>query len=273
MIRSLLLCVCFLTLANLLQAQTEKYNPYAPVVEEPPISEDGKINWPKFFKSTSMEERFQGYFATGSCVGTNMRIVDKLEANKVDVNKLPRTTLQSVVFGVKPGMIATADKQGAKINLLIHPKGVSKVEVSGEVAAEQVAPGMIVRFRGAVDSHAKGIDPINSLEVISLTADLKPTTMRADHVQMIVGKVERHSKTQLVVNTGAGTLRKLTFVLPNETQVYVNGSTLDLAGLGDSIEAEGPIYSAETGLKSLFAEKLTVKKATAAKVAQAEATR
>src|SRR5687768_6480695 len=86
-------------------AQAERYDPYATVKEDPPISADGKINWPPFFKDAAKESRFQGYFATGSCVGTNMRIVDMLKANKVDVNALPQTSVTTQSVLVEHGTI------------------------------------------------------------------------------------------------------------------------------------------------------------------------
>jgi hypothetical protein len=79
---------------------------------------------------------------------------------------------------------------------------------------------------------------------------------------MILGIVERNQRNTLVVNVGVGKLRKLTFTLPGDTSVSVHGSSLDLVDAGDLMEAEGPLYTGDNGERSLFAEKLTVKKAT-----------
>ena len=75
-------CLLLVSSAN---AQRPAYNPYAKQTEEDfaAVRPDGKLNWPAFFKSKAMEDRFKVYFAQGSCTGTNMRIVNALEANKV----------------------------------------------------------------------------------------------------------------------------------------------------------------------------------------------
>lgn len=255
-----LFCVLLFATAPALQAQVEKYNPYAPVVEEPPIRADGKINWPAYFKAARMEEKYNSFFQSGSCVGTGKRVTGKLAANKVDVNSLPRITLQSQAVTTMHGVVAAVAQDGKPVDVFTHPKGVSQVTVTGEIPASAVVAGLVVRFQGAVDSHAKGVEPIGALEVISNTPDLKPIEVKADHEQTILGRVEKHQRGQLVVNVGVGSLRKLTFSLPETTPVNVNGSTLDLVGPGDVLEAEGPVYSGENGDRSLFAEKLTVHK-------------
>lgn len=257
---SSLACLVTLLTTQVALAQVEKFNPYAPVVEEPPIRADGKLNWPSYFKTARMEEKYRGFFETGSCVGTGKRVVSKLADNKVDVNTLPRIKLQSQALGVAPGVVRVVDAQGKLADLFIHPKGVSQIEIIGDIPTTAVAAGMIVRFSGAVDRHAHGLGPIESLEVISNSPDLKPIEVIADAQQTILGMVERHQREQLVVNAGVGHLRKLTLSLPTNTPVKVRGKTFELIGAGDEIEAEGPLFSGENGDRSLFAEKMFVTK-------------
>jgi hypothetical protein len=260
LMRTLLSLVCLPVLALSLQAQTERYNPYAPVMEEPPIK-DGKINWPTYYRSARMEQKYQGFFQTGSCVGTGKRVTGKLQNNQVDTNALPRTTIDSQVVTVQPGSLGTLAAQGARVELVIHPRGVSQIEVSGEMLAQQVAPGMIVRFEGSVDNSAHGVKPLEALQVISPSAELKPAAVTADTEQSILAKVIRHNRTQLVVDTGAGKMHQLTFLLPEQTPVSVEGRTLDLVAPGDTAHAEGLLYTGDNGERVVFAEKLVVRKA------------
>ncbi|WP_254508876.1 hypothetical protein [Anatilimnocola floriformis] len=260
MLRTLLIVFCLHAFTQVLQAQTAPYNPYAPVQEDPPIGKDGKINWPPYFRSAKMEQKYQGFFQAGSCVGTGKRVTGKLAANQVDTNALPRVTLDSQIVQVAPGSLGAVSTQGAKLNLVIHPKGVSQVEVLGEMLVQQVVPGMIARFQGAVDESAKGAKPIESLEIISLTPDLEPIAVEPERDQTILGKVIRHQHLQFVVNVGTGKMRQLTFLLPEQARVSVQGKTLDLVAPGDVAHAEGLLYTGLEGEKVLFAEKLVVRK-------------
>ena len=251
------LLLAFLCIAPLF-AQGEKYDPYAVVKEDPPITADGKINWPPYFKSAATEDRFQGYFATGSCVGTNMRIVNKLKDNKLDVNAFPAVNISLQVSGIQAGALGI-DATGQTFGILTHPKGVSKIEVSGQIPAESVVAGMFVRFQGKVDDHAQGVTPIENLEVFTPTADTKPIEVVAGKLQTIVGRVERRKNEMLRVNVGNGKLRLLTFKLPDDANVQVNGQSLDLVAAGDEVSVEGKIYT--TGnVRTVFGEKLVVKK-------------
>lgn len=260
MYRSLLASMLLVSLTAVVHAQVEKFNPYAPVVDEPALREDGTLKWPTYFRANGMELKYQGYFQSGSCVGTGKRVNAILAANKVDINKLARMKLQAQAVGVGPGAMTAVDQDRKPVSLFIHPKGVSQIEVTGEITAAQVVPGMIVRFAGAVDKHAQGLAPLSELEVISSTPDLKPVQVMKEKEQTIVGKVEKHQRGQIVVNVGVGSLRNLTFTLPADARVEVNGKTLDLIGAGDTLEAEGPIYTGGSGERSVFAEKLIVRK-------------
>ena len=263
LLRTLLFVFCLQALALSFQPQSlqaQAYNPYAPVMEDPPIGKDGKINWPAYYRSSAMEQKFQGYFEQGSCVGTNKRINAQLAANKVDTNALPRITVDMQVVRVTAGSLSAVNSQGAKMELVVHPKGVSKIEVTGDIQVQQVVPGMIARFKGAVDDTAKGTKEISALEITSLSPDLKPIAVEADREQTILGKVIKHSHRQFVVNVGTGKLKQLTFMLPEKTPVAVDGKTLDLVGIGDTAHAEGLVYTGEKGEQVLFTEKLVVRK-------------
>ncbi|MBC7852914.1 MAG: hypothetical protein IAF94_05720, partial [Pirellulaceae bacterium] len=107
-------------------AQRKPYDPYAKQTEEDLVAvrPDGKLNWPAFFKSKAMEDRFKVYFAQGSCTGTNMRIVNALEANKVVVNDLPEENFLGLAAKVQGGTVAMASEKGAPMMVVTHPAGV-----------------------------------------------------------------------------------------------------------------------------------------------------
>jgi len=251
----------------------EPYNPYAKVQEDPPITPDGKINWPPFYKDAAKEARFQGYFATGSCVGTNMNIVNMLKANKVEVNALQTTNVKTIAGAIDLGVIKAVDATGVPVTMVLHPKGVSKLEVSGDMLPELVAPGMIVRFRGTIDNHGQGKSDIEKLEVVSLAKESRLLEVFPDKEQTIFGKIERRENNRIRVATGRGKYKIVSFTLPPSAKVTVTGTTPDLIFAGDIVLAEGKLYMGEgTGtMATVFAEKMTVKKYLPGQLPQEEA--
>ncbi|MEO8496272.1 MAG: hypothetical protein ABI614_14475, partial [Planctomycetota bacterium] len=154
----LLGCVFLLLLCPVsAQAQTRPYNPYAPTEEfAAPVTADGKLNWPPFFKSATMEGKYQSYFQMGSCVGTKAAVTEKLRLNKVDINELAETSLSGVAVGAAPGIVTIRGVNGEPIRIVMHPAGVSKVSVTGTMTRNQLRPGMLVRLLDSVDEHGVG---------------------------------------------------------------------------------------------------------------------
>src|SRR5687767_77731 len=107
------------------------YNPYAKSDDDSSPIKDGKLNWPAFFKSKQLEDRFQAYFAMGSCTGTKQAINSMLRDNKVDVNMLPESTVRGVSVGCDLAAITIAAPTGQRAVVLAHPAGVTKVSVAG----------------------------------------------------------------------------------------------------------------------------------------------
>lgn len=251
-----------LALSSTLWAQLDNYNPYAPVVEEPPIAEDGSLNWPPFFKSASMEARFQGYFQTGSCVGTKKSIVDMLQANKVDINGLPQVSVSGTAVKVLPGMVSVIDETGKTVMIVAHPKGVSRINVSGAISPAVIRAGVALRFTGKVDAHGRGAAPLESVEIVTLNDQIRPLAVEADRVQTIVGRVAKRHGNLLQVKVEAGKLKSLTIMLSPEAKAIVNGSALDVLSLGDNVTAKGHVYSGQGSAadRTIFADDLIATK-------------
>lgn len=247
-------------------AQRPAYNPYAKQTEEDlaPVRPDGKLNWPAFFKSKAMEDRFQVYFAQGSCTGTNMRIVNALAANKVEVNALPEESLLGVAAKVNGGTIGMASQKGVPVTVVTHPAGVSKISVTGKMSPTDLRPGMMVKFSGRVNDHGKGMKPIENLEVFTPDARFKWRPVITDRQQSIAATVLKAEGSLLQVQVPAGRVRKLSFQVKENPEIVVSGSTLDLISAGDEISTKGHVYlsgEGAGGMPVVFASELIVKKA------------
>ena len=258
-------------------AQRKPYDPYAKQTEEDlaPIRPDGKLNWPPFFKSKAMEVRFQGYFAQGTCTGSNKRIVNYLEANKVEVNALPEESLLGLAAKADGDTLAMASKDGVPVNVVTHPAGVSKVTISGKMNPADLRPGMMVKFSGRVNEHGKGVKPIESLEVFTPDAKFKWKAIITDRQQNIAATVLKAEGSMLQVQVPAGRVRKLTFQVTENPEVIVTGSTLDMVSAGDEVSTKGRVYLSGEGVGGVpvvFASEIIVKKAFARdKAAEAKA--
>jgi hypothetical protein len=247
-------------------AQRVPYDPYAKQKEEDlaPIRPDGKLNWPPFFKSKATEDRFQVYFAQGSCTGSNMRIVNMLAANKVVVNDLPEESLHGLA-GTATGVSVTMAAKGATpVTIVTHPAGVSKVSITGKLNPAELRPGMLVKFSGRVNDHGKGMKPIESLEVFTPDAKFKWKAIISDRQQNIAATVVKAEGSMLQVQVPTGRIRKLTFQVKENPEIIVAGSTLDLISAGDEISTKGHVYvsgEGAGGVPVVFASEVIVKKA------------
>lgn len=249
--------------------QQPKYNPYAQFQKNPPVLPDGTINWPPFFKSAATEARFQMYFKMGSCKGTNPRINNMLKDNKVEVNELSVVSLSGRAAQVSAAGVQMKETSGITDTLFVHPMGVSRISVTGKIPESTVVAGMTLRFVGQVDERGNGTEPIRSIEVITPTDKVKPPKVFGGQSQTIIGTVLKRegNRLQMVVNSAG--IKRLNVMVDANTQVEVNGSSLDLLWPGDEISVKGHLYLGEgtsTG-RAIFADDLIVTKAKAAPAA------
>ena len=242
--------------------QLGAYDPYAQEKEESPISADGKVIWPSFFRNPGMEAKYQAMFQTGNCVGTRKSTVAMLKENKVDVNQLPQAALAALAVGVRNGLLAATDVEGKTVMLVMHPRGVSQVDVEGEIAHSQLAAGMTVRFLGKVDAQGHGSEPLKELEVLTPGPDHQPEAVAPNHLQTIQAVVTKNQYDHLRLKVLTGKLKMLSFDLAADAKISVAGHSIDLISQGDEVQAEGHVFSGEGGLgsRTLFADKILVKK-------------
>ena len=265
MLRSILALGLAAILTTSAFAQRVPYDPYAKQKEEDLVAvrPDGKLNWPAFFKSKALEDRFQVYFAMGSCTGTKQSIVNMLAENKVEVNALPEESLLGLAGKVDGGTLTMAAKQGVPVTVVTHPAGVSKISITGKLNPAELRPGMLVKFSGRVNDSGKGVKPIESLEVFTPDAKFKWKAIITDRQQNIAATVIKAEGTLLQVQVPVGRVRKLSFQVKENPEIIVTGSTLDLISAGDEISTKGHVYlsgEGAGGVPVLFASEVIVKK-------------
>lgn len=240
----------------------EPYDPYAPSMDAmlPPVAADGKLNWPAFFKSAATERRFQSYFATGSCTGTNKNIVNMLQDNKVVVNSLPEASLQGLAVKTVGGVLLMVDSHGEPCALVSHPAKVTKVRVEGTISPAAIRPGMVVQFLARVDGSGRGKDPIDEISVVNGNPSIKPVEVQGNKLQIIVGTVTRVTKNIVQLQVASGHIRRLTFPLAEKLVVNVDANSLDVVLPGSEVTVTGHIYEGPGSMakKTVFASEIAV---------------
>jgi hypothetical protein len=262
MLRAFLSLVFCLSLAS--GAFAQAFNPYAAVVEEPPVREDGKLNWPKFFKSAALHNRFQTYFAMGSCVGTRKEINDMLANNELSVNALPEGKIEGRTLSADANTLTMVGPDGNPTTIVTHPAGVSKVSVTGQMHVLELQPGMLVRALAKVNANGICLEKLEALEVVTPGPGVKtePKAVEANKLQAIIGTIVKLHDDKLTLKITTGRIRKVIFTVDGNTQVDVNASSLALAGPGDKVEASGHLYKSEgkDAKQTVFAAEVTVVK-------------
>lgn len=254
-------------------AQVVPYNPYADSQDPtPPVLPDGTIHWGTFFKSAAIQKAYERLWNLGACRNTNKAITVPVENNKLSIDSLPEGDFRGVVKGVTGGNAGGAvaflqtsdDGSGAMERVaLLHPAGVSRVDVSGTAGPGLLAPGMIVRFQANVDGRGRAATPIRVIHVSTPSGESKPTAITPGIDEMIVGKVVQLRKGTLSVRVDAGKIRRLTMTLAEDAVVEVATSEIGLIRPGDVVEIKGRLWTGEGALGdgTVFADSLHVTKA------------
>jgi hypothetical protein len=254
-------CCVSAGLGNAALAQLAPYNPYAPSEDDslPVVADDGKLNWPTFYKSAAIRTKFQSYFAMGSCVGTNKAINSLLANNQLDIDKLAMKTLTGRAVRAQGGVISMLDVTGKPIEVITHPAGVSRVKVDGPMGVESLAPRMFVRFVGQVDEHGSGVGTVDTLEVITPKADFRWREVEAGRRVTVTAQVLKIKDRRLQVQVPKGKIRRLAYLLDEQTKVTVDASDVALIAPGDAVSAKGHLYSGANP-PVLFADDVTATK-------------
>ena len=274
MIRNFVTCsvlgiLCVITTPLL--AQVAAYNPYAPPEPElPAVSADGTLHWPLFYRSMKMELSYERLWSIGACRGTNKRISVPAEQNRLSIDAMPEGNVEGQVVQVGQGVVIVRTANGNFTQLVTHPQGVSRVNVSGDVPASMLRPGMIVRMAAKVDDRGIGAAPIRELDVISPSADLVPEEVEANTLGTITAKVVSLRANHLRLLAGTGSLRQLSFQLDQQAVAHVMAHELGFVSVDDSLTATGHMYtgSGSPAVHWVFASDVTVVKGAATETAR-----
>lgn len=239
-------------------AQSAPYDPYAPQVEEPPISADGSLNWPVFYRSQSLQANYENLWNMGACLGTNKKITIPVANNRLDINKMPEGKIEGLVIRVGKGQLFVRQADGVIKKVAIHPAGVSRVEVSKDVPARWLKPGMGVRLVGQVNETGHGPETLEELDIVTIPPGFEPDPVVAEKRQSIVAVVASLRGNRLLLKTPVGDLRRLSFQISNETVAHVQVKDLAFASVGDKVEAKGHFYNSDKKEFWVFASDVTV---------------
>ena len=253
-------------------AQVVPYNPYADSQDPTPaLLPDGTIHWGTFYKSAAIQKAYERLWNLGACRNTNKAITIPVENNKLKIDSLPEAQFRGVVTAVagtnSGGAIAftepALDGSGAVERVaLLHPAGVSRVDVSGTAAAGFLVPGMTVRFQTRVDSRGRSDEPLRLIHVLTPSGDVKPVPVTTGREELVVGKVVSLKRNVLSVRVDAGKIRRLSLTLAEDLVVEVQSQDVSLVRPGDLVELEGRLWTGEGSLGegSVFANRVTVVK-------------
>jgi len=252
-------------------APLNAYNPYADTQNLPPVAPDGTLRWGTFYKSAAIQQAYERLWNLGACRNTNKAITIPVEMNKVAIDTLPEEDFRGVVVGatgtIRGGMIAfsTAAVPGADDSThvaALHPAGVSKLTVSGQVPVMALRPGLTVRVQAEVDSKGFGKRPLSAIEVVTPAAGSKPVAIQADRVESVIGTVARRQADTLVLHVAAGRIRRLSLPIAPDAAVHVDAAQLDLVAPGDIVTLTGRVWRGEgcLGEGTVFASVVTVSK-------------
>lgn len=256
----------------LVQGQVVPYNPYADSQDlTPPVLPDGTIHWGTFFKSAAIQKSYERLWNLGACRNTNKAITIPVENNKLSIDSLPEDEFRGVVkavTGTNAGgavaFVQTPTDGSAAVErvALLHPAGVSRVDISGTAGLSLLSPGMVVRLQAKVDGKGKATDPIRVIHVATPSAEVKPTAVTPGLDEMVIGKIVHLKRGILSVRVDAGRIRRLTLPLADDAVVEVATSQISLIRPGDRIEIKGRLWTGEGALGdgTVFADQVNVMK-------------
>lgn len=249
-----------LLLTSPLSAQSASYDPYAPQVEEPPISADGTLHWPTFYRSKSLEASYENLWMLGACQGTNKRITIPVANNRVDIDRLPEGKVEAMVLKVGNGRLFVRQTDGTTSTLATHPAGVSRIHVTGDVSARLLTPGIGVRLVSTVNESGHSLDRLSKLDIVTIPPGYQPDPVVPGKRQSIVAVVVGLRGDHLVLKTPAGSLHRLSFLISDETIAHIDAKDLKYASVGDKVEAKGHLYRGQNNERWVFASDVTVTK-------------
>lgn len=249
-------------------AQVVPYNPYADSQDPTPaVLPDGTIHWGTFYKSAAIQKAYERLWNLGACRNTNKAITIPVENNRLKIDTLPEGDFRGVVTAVtgsnSGGAVAFVDASGEGERVaLLHPAGVSRVDVSGTAPVTFLVPGMTVRLQTRVDGRGRATEPLRLIHVVTPSRDAKPVAVTADRDELVVGRVVALKRNVLSLRVDAGKIRRLTVPLAEDAVVEVQSADVGTVRPGDRVEIRGRLWSGDGALGdgSVFADRVTVVK-------------
>jgi len=254
--------------------QADPYNPYAEAhAAPPPLAADGTIHWGTFYKSAKIQQAYERLWNLGACRGSNKAITVPVAENKLVIDRLPEAEFKGIVRGVvgqvAGGVVAFDENsatagRGEPLIAQLHPAGVTRFKVVGQVPASVLVPGMVVRLRAEVDGKGRGVQPVSKLEIVTPPEGFVPDAVRPDQVDTIVGTVVSIRKGIMSLRVDAGTLRRITLEVDPAAIATIDAARLDLVASGDEIEVKGRLWTGDgaLGAGTIFVSDVVVAKRT-----------
>jgi hypothetical protein len=145
---------------------------------------------------------------------------------------------------------------------------VSKIGIEGTARPDFLKPGMLVSFTADVDKKGAVDEPITELAIISPSETNTPGIFPEDRENkdstrfFVRGTVRSYKEGKLNVNAGG---KQISGELPDEANIKLESSDLNLARQGDEVTVEGRLVSEYNGEGNnikpgvVFGEKIDIK--------------
>ena len=149
-----------------------------------------------------------------------------------------RVSPKGKVLSVSRGAIAMSDADGKTYTIKFR-EGQNVVQVVGNLSAEMLKPGMIVRFSGKLKGNALDGE-ISELKIYTPADGYQLGILQDDPAQdaTVTGQLTKHTKGLLNVAAGR---KRITARLAEGAEVLVDSKDYSIAKAGDKIEAEGTV--------------------------------
>jgi hypothetical protein len=257
--------------AGPVRGQFIPYDPYADSQEAPaPLAADGTVQWGVFYKSAETQQAYLRLWNLGACRGTNRRITEPVNRNKLIVDRLPEADYEGTVVAASGtlagGLIAFQERGAAAgsepIVVQLHPAGVSRLRITGRSPAAVLRRGHVVRVVAEVDSQGQAQTPLTTFDLVTPPADFRPEAVEAGRRMTIVGVARQIRDDVLILEVPAGRIRRLTFRLADDAVATIDAAQLDLVAAGDAVSLTGRLWAGEGSMAggTIFASEVQVAK-------------
>jgi hypothetical protein len=269
--RTVLFLAAALAAVGRVHGQFVPYDPYADSQEVPaPLAADGTVQWGVFYKSAETQTAYLRLWNLGACRGSNRRITEPVNRNKLLIDRLPEADYEGTVVAASGtlagGLIAFRERGAGDASepfvVQLHPAGVTRLQVAGPSPATVLRRGHVVRVVAQVDHLGEAARPLAALDIVTPATDFRPDPVEAGRRMTMVGEVERIGSDVLILRVPAGRIRRLRFSLTEDAVATIDAAQLDLVAAGDAVSLTGRLWAGDgsTGAGTIFSSKVSVTK-------------